>query len=95
MTPSRAPLGLDFGGILEALAAFLSPGAALGSFLDGSENGLEKRRRSSKGYSERGGTPGDRLRRADWSRQGVKGLSKSLLNGSLEPVPVNTSMSKT
>ena len=68
---------------MEALAAFLSPGTALGSFLDGSENELEKIRRSGKGSRGRGGTPGDRLGRAGWSGQGVKmktEVSEHLLN---------------
>ena len=39
----------------EALAAVLRPGAALGTFLEGFEHELEKRRASGKGYPGEGG----------------------------------------
>ena len=98
LTPSRGPLGFHVASILEALAAFLSPGTALGSFLDGSENELEKRSRSGKGSRGEGGTPRP-IKTSGLVLAGCrnedKSLSNPLLNESLEPVPVNASMSKT
>ena len=41
--PPRAPFGIGFGGILEAMGAILGPRGGIGHVLEGSENEVKKR----------------------------------------------------
>ena len=57
--PSRAPFGLHFGGILEALGTLLGPRGCPGVVLEGSEKEVEKRGppESCRSCDKGGGVP--------------------------------------